>query len=210
MRPCFAAPVGRCTTADPITPGGVRPFVKVCELDELRRHGDRVHVLLGDRHVSLIFHRGEVYCLDSLCYHAGGPLGIGDIEDVGGRACLSCPWHLYKVTLESGEKLYGSTRLDEATGKLVPDGVKSAGVRQRTHEVEKRADGWYVRLKLDGPNVESDKYACNDVPGSPRVGKFATGARRDRSSESEFATSSPAKDSDAAASESRVARSLER
>ena len=164
-RPCFAAPVGRGTTADPITPGGVRPFVKVCELDELRRHGDRVHVLLGDRHVSLIFHRGEVYCLDSLCYHAGGPLGIGDIEDVGGRACLSCPWHLYKVTLESGEKLYGSTRLDEATGKLVPDGVKSAGVRQRTHEVEKRADGWYVRLRLDGPNVESDKYACNDVPG---------------------------------------------
>lgn len=165
MRPCFAAPVGRCTTADPITPGGVRPFVKVCELDELRRHGDRVHVLLGDRHVSLINHGGEVYCLDSLCYHAGGPLGIGDIEDVGGRACLSCPWHLYKVTLESGEKLYGSTRLDEATGKLIPDGIKSAGVRQRTHEVEKRSDGWYVRLRLDGPNVESDKYACNDVPG---------------------------------------------
>jgi len=157
--------VGRGTTADPITPGGVRPFVKVCELDELRRHGDRVHVLLGDRHVSLINHGGAVYCLDSLCYHAGGPPGIGDIEDVGGRACLSCPWHLYKVTLESGEKLYGSTRLDEATGKLIPDGIKSAGVRQRTHEVEKRADGWYVRLKLDGPNVESDKYACNDVPG---------------------------------------------
>ena len=62
----------------------MRPFVKVCELRELRRHGDRVHVQLGDRHVSLINHRGEVYCLDSLCYHAGGPLGIGDIEDVGG------------------------------------------------------------------------------------------------------------------------------
>ena len=91
--------------------------MKVCELGELRRHGDRVHVQLGDRHVSLINHRGEVYCLDSLCYHAGGPLGIGDIEDVGGRACLSCPWHLYKVTLESGEKLYGSTKLDETTGE---------------------------------------------------------------------------------------------
>ena len=143
----------------------MRPFVKVCELGELRRHGDRVHVQLGDRHVSLINHKGEVYCLDSLCYHVGGPLGIGDIEDVGGRACLSCPCHLYKVTLESGEKLYGSTKLDETTGKLVPDGVKSAGVRQRTHEVEKRADGWYVRLRLDGPSLESDKYACNDVPG---------------------------------------------
>ena len=162
-RPCFAAPVGRGTTADPITPGGVRPFVKVCELDELRRHGDRVHVLLGDRHVSLIFHRGEVYCLDSLCYHAGGPLGIGDIEDVGGRACLSCPWHLYKVTLDTGERLYGATRFDDR-GALVPDGVATAGRRQRTHEVQRRPDGWYVRLRLDG-ELESDKFATRDVPG---------------------------------------------
>ena len=162
-RPCFAAPVGRGTTADPITPGGVRPFVKVCELDELRRHGDRVHVLLGDRHVSLIFHRGEVYCLDSLCYHAGGPLGIGDIEDVGGGACLSCPWHLYKVTLDTGERLYGATRFDDR-GALVPDGVATAGRRQRTHEVQRRPDGWYVRLRLDG-ELESDKFATRDVPG---------------------------------------------
>ena len=47
-RPCFAAPVGRCTTADPITPGGVRPFVKVCELDELRRHGVTLHLRLDN------------------------------------------------------------------------------------------------------------------------------------------------------------------
>jgi nitrite reductase/ring-hydroxylating ferredoxin subunit len=76
---------------------------------------------------------GQVYCIDSLCYHAGGPLAVGDIEDVGGRPCLSCPWHLYKVTLDSGEKLYGATRFDDA-GKLVPDGIKSVGQRQRVHE----------------------------------------------------------------------------
>lgn len=88
---------------------------------------------------------------------------MGDIEDVGGRPCLKCPWHLYKVTLDSGEKLYGATRFDE-DGRLVPDGIKSSGVRQRTHEVQRRADGWYVRLRLDG-EVESDKYALKDVPG---------------------------------------------
>ena len=88
---------------------------------------------------------------------------MGDIEDVGGRACLSCPWHLYKVTLDTGEKLYGGTRFDE-DGKLVPDGVKSAGIRQRTHEVVQKPDGWYVRLRLEG-EVESDRYATKDVPG---------------------------------------------
>ena len=156
------------TTADPITPGGERPFVRVASEDELRGDGDRVHVQLLDadgapRHVSLINHDGEVFALDSLCYHAGGPLAIGDIEDVDGRACLSCPWHLYKVTLDTGERLYGATRFDDR-GALVPDGVATAGRRQRTHEVQRRPDGWYVRLRLDG-ELESDKFATRDVPG---------------------------------------------
>ena len=137
--------------------------MRVAGPGDLQRHGDRVHINLGDRHVSLINHHGQVYCIDSLCYHAGGPLAVGDIEDVGGRPCLSCPWHLYKVTLDSGEKLYGATRFDES-GKLVPDGIKSAGLRQRVHEVERRSDGWYVRLRLDG-EVESDKYNTKDIPG---------------------------------------------
>ncbi len=157
------------TTADPITPGGERPFVRVASEDELRGDGDRVHVQLLDadgapRHVSLINHDGEVFALDSLCYHAGGPLAAGDIEDVGGRPCLSCPWHLYKVTLRTGEKLYGSTRLDDDGVTLVPDGVASAGARQRTHETELREDGWYVRLRLDGV-LESDRFANKRVPG---------------------------------------------
>ena len=157
------------TTADPITPGGERPFVRVASEDELRGDGDRVHVQLLDadgapRHVSLINHDGEVFALDSLCYHAGGPLAAGDIEDVGGSPRLSCPWHLYKVTLGTGEKLYGSTKLDDDGVTLVPDGVKSVGERQRTHETELREDGWYVRLRLDGV-LESDRFANKRVPG---------------------------------------------
>ena len=26
--------------------------------------------------------RGELYAMDSICYHAGGPLTAGDIEDI--------------------------------------------------------------------------------------------------------------------------------
>jgi len=47
---------------------------------------------------------------------------------------------------------------------LVPDGVKSVGERQRTHETELREDGWYVRLRLDGV-LESDRFANKRVPG---------------------------------------------
>ena len=104
-----------------------------------------------------------MFALDSLCYHAGGRSPRGH----RGRRrspCLSCPWHLYKVTLRTGEKLYGSTRLDDDGVTLVPDGVKSAGERQRTHETELREDGWYVRLRLDGV-LESDRFANKRVPG---------------------------------------------
>ena len=36
----------------------------------------------------------------------GGPLGIGDIEEFEGHACITCPWHRYKITLDTGDKLY--------------------------------------------------------------------------------------------------------
>ncbi len=143
--------------------------MRVAAVDELSRNGDRVHVQLLDsdgrpRHVSLINHHGDVFAVDSLCYHAGGPLGAGDIEDVGSFACLSCPWHLYKVTLQTGEKLYRSTTFADDGVSLVPAGIKSAGKRQRTHSTEKRGDGWYVRLDLAG-DFESDKFANKKVPG---------------------------------------------
>ena len=38
------------------------------------------------------------------------PLGVGDIEDVGGNICISCPWHGYKITIDTGEKLYRGTK----------------------------------------------------------------------------------------------------
>jgi nitrite reductase/ring-hydroxylating ferredoxin subunit len=46
--------------------------VRVAEPHQLLRAGERVHVQLGGRHVSLLNHRGTVHCIDSLCYHAAG------------------------------------------------------------------------------------------------------------------------------------------
>jgi hypothetical protein len=37
--------------------------------------------------------------MDAACYHHGGPLGDGAIEDLGGATCVSCPWHKYRITL---------------------------------------------------------------------------------------------------------------
>jgi len=43
--------------------------------------------------VTVLKHDGQLYCLDSVCFHAGGPLALGDIEELpDGKACLKCPW----------------------------------------------------------------------------------------------------------------------
>mmetsp|Transcript_27178 Transcript_27178/g.61370 ORF Transcript_27178/g.61370 Transcript_27178/m.61370 type:complete len:119 (+) Transcript_27178:523-879(+) len=43
--------------------------------------------------------------MDSICYHMGGPLTVGDIEDIGvGETVVSCPWHHHKIGVVSGKK----------------------------------------------------------------------------------------------------------
>eukprot|EP00887_Chlorella_sp_A99_P007594 scaffold28.g7594.t1 len=47
----------------------------------------------------------RVFATDPNCFHMGGNLWEGDIEDVGGAACIVCPLHRYRISLESGCKV---------------------------------------------------------------------------------------------------------
>jgi nitrite reductase/ring-hydroxylating ferredoxin subunit len=60
--------------------------------------GGRIHAEIDGRHVSIVSWRGDLFCLDSLCFHGGGPLAVGNIEEIDGKACLECPWHHYMVS----------------------------------------------------------------------------------------------------------------
>ena len=72
------------------------------------------------RYVTVLKHEGKLHCLDSVCFHAGGPLALGDVEELpSGEPCLRCPWHYYYVALGSGEKFYQGT-VQGPDGKLLP------------------------------------------------------------------------------------------
>ena len=106
--------------------------------------GARVHVKAKqpdgkERYVSVLRFRGSLYALDSVCYHAGGPLAVGDIEEVEGQPCILCPWHAYPISIATGDKLYRATEKGD-DGRLIPAGWRSVGKRQRTHEVEERGE----------------------------------------------------------------------
>ena len=97
--------------------------------------------------------------MDSLCFHGGGPLtvvrrpranrhgpappgrllgarvdpsvapGQGPIEEIDGKTCINCPWHNYKITVETGEKIYQHAEFDKVTKKYAPGAPRTRPLR---------------------------------------------------------------------------------
>ena len=130
----------------------------VCRDASLLTHS-REHIELEGRMLTLLHHRGQIYCIDSICYHGGGPLGRGpilDIEELGAHA-IQCPWHSYNIDLLSGRKIFKGCQYLE--GVLRETGWQMGSQCQRVHEVEVGAEGFvYVRLNLTRKNIPSDTY----------------------------------------------------
>ncbi|KAH9599607.1 Flavoprotein pyridine nucleotide cytochrome reductase-like [Trypanosoma melophagium] len=115
----------------------------------------------GDRNIAVYQYGGQFFALDNACYHHGGPLLEGDIEDMGGHPCIVCPWHQYHITLDTGEGLYWALQMS-ANGipdKNAPQILRSKGRKQRTHIVTIENGEVYVTVNTIGPRVESDTYA---------------------------------------------------
>lgn len=148
-------------------------FHRVCSLDELRAApGSRRVVRLppSGRHVLVLrLPSGALAALDERCYHHGGPLSQGGIEELGGVTCVTCPWHRYRIDAGTGECLY--VGLDPATGAQSVR-AKRGGSKQRAHPVELQPDGgvWVADSSLapGAPPVESDGYALGDDAPQPQ------------------------------------------
>lgn len=93
--------------------------------------------------------------MDMRCYHAGGPLQHGDIEEFNGRQCIVCPWHKYKITLAEGEGLYQAVDPSEVPPR---PRWRSKGLKQRVHKVTEVNGDMYVTLNVSEHAVESDFY----------------------------------------------------
>ncbi|XP_043920061.1 Rieske domain-containing protein [Protopterus annectens] len=116
----------------------------------------RITAVVSGREVVIFYHEDKFYALDMRCYHAGGPLHRGDIEEIDGRACIVCPWHKYKITLAEGEGLYQSVNPSVPTDK--PKWC-SKGLKQRTHTVTVANGDVYVTLSDTSTSMDSDIYA---------------------------------------------------
>ncbi|XP_069568239.1 Rieske domain-containing protein [Brachyistius frenatus] len=126
---------------------------------------------LEGRDVLIIYHQGVFHAMDSYCYHAGGMLQNGDIEELDGKLCIICPKHKYKISLAEGEGLYKGT--DPTEKRPVPRWY-SKGVKQRIHTVTETNGDVYVKLSEDQNWIESDYFQ-----GEKGKVARATGALKD-------------------------------
>ncbi|XP_053313695.1 Rieske domain-containing protein [Spea bombifrons] len=116
----------------------------------------RIRVRINNREIVVFNHDGKYHALDLRCYHSGGPLDLGDIEDISGQTCIVCPWHKYKIALATGEGLY------QGIDPQSPNKAKkwySKGVKQRIHKVTVQNGGIYVTLSDTDVCYDSDFYA---------------------------------------------------
>nr|CCA15667.1 conserved hypothetical protein [Albugo laibachii Nc14]CCA16269.1 conserved hypothetical protein [Albugo laibachii Nc14] len=64
-------------------------------------------VTVNEIEVGIIKYYGKLYCMRNACPHQKAPLHLGDIEDINGALCLSCPRHHWPFALETGKCMIG-------------------------------------------------------------------------------------------------------
>lgn len=118
-------------------------WYRVAESNQIAE-GDRIHVRVDLRYVTIFRNRGVLSAIDSICHHAGGPLTLGplkDIEDLGVTVVL-CPWHKFMVSIDKGLKAYQSVEIIK--GKPQNVGWRLGKTVQRVHRVYEDISGVYV------------------------------------------------------------------
>ncbi|NXB42064.1 RFESD protein, partial [Leucopsar rothschildi] len=124
--------------------------------EENIKKSQRITAKINGREIVVFYHEGKFHALDSRCYHEGGPLCRGEIEDIDGQACIVCPWHKFRITLETGEGLY------EGINPLEPSPTpkwQSKGVKQRIHKVTIDNGNVYVSPPDLSVSFDSDYFA---------------------------------------------------
>ncbi len=60
--------------------------------------GQAIEAVAGERVIAIYNVDGEIYALDGVCPHQGGPLGQGSLD---GRT-VTCPWHGWQFDVIDG------------------------------------------------------------------------------------------------------------
>jgi|SRR6056297_2488535 len=73
-------------------------WTPVADESQLVDEGCAIEVVVGSSILAIFRHQGDLYALDGMCAHQGGPLAEGSVS----HGCVTCPWHGWQYELETG------------------------------------------------------------------------------------------------------------
>ena len=84
---------------------------------------------LNGRDIVLFRRKDTAFAFDSRCPHAGGAIELGDMEDIDGTSCVTCPVHGFHFDAVSGVSVVpeGTYRLGTYPTRIEADGTVSVG-----------------------------------------------------------------------------------
>ncbi|XP_056275297.1 Rieske domain-containing protein-like isoform X2 [Pseudoliparis swirei] len=150
----FTLPPSSSSSASTSSPPPASHFIG--KKEDIVKAGRVTKIVNGCRDILVLYHQGKFHAMDPRCYHSGGALQHGDIEEFNGRLCIVCPWHKYKITLAEGEGLYQA--VEDPSAKPLKTHWRSKGVKQRIHKVTEVNGNVYVTLNASQEAIESDVY----------------------------------------------------
>ncbi len=72
-------------------------WIRVCDSSRLPEGGAQ-EIVIGGEVIAVFRHQGELFAIDGLCMHQGGPLARGRLMD----GTVTCPWHGWQYELKTG------------------------------------------------------------------------------------------------------------
>ncbi|HKD04622.1 MAG TPA: Rieske 2Fe-2S domain-containing protein [Bryobacteraceae bacterium] len=72
-------------------------FIEVCKVDNIPEKRGKI-ISVGGERIAVFRYDGKISAVSNVCRHQNGPLGEGRIID----GCITCPWHGYQYSPESG------------------------------------------------------------------------------------------------------------
>jgi nitrite reductase/ring-hydroxylating ferredoxin subunit len=88
------------------------PAQIVCNLSDLTE-GQGREVFIGGQVLAIFLWEGEVFAIDGMCAHQGGPIAQGRLskQNRAGQlnhvysTCVTCPWHGWQYDLANGQNM---------------------------------------------------------------------------------------------------------
>lgn len=74
-------------------------LIKLADISDIPLGKAIITTIPNGKEIALFNIEGQIYALENVCPHMGGPLGEGEIED----SIVTCPWHGWQFDIRTAE-----------------------------------------------------------------------------------------------------------